>query len=76
MTPAMILAIAQLLSVALSEGVKIKELLDKAKEGGALTDEQWAAIVADVKEAEAEWDAATALGSGASPQSEPPPSGP
>ena len=62
MTPAMIMAIAQLLSIALAEGVKIKELLDKAKENSELTDEQWAAIVADVKDAGAAWDEATAAG--------------
>lgn len=57
MSPAMVTAIAYLLSEALVSGIKLRELLTAAKENPDLTDEQWASIRAEVKAAEALWDA-------------------
>ena len=57
MSPAMVTAIAYLLSEALVSGIKLSELLAKAKENPDMTDEQWASIQSEVKAAEALWDA-------------------
>lgn len=55
MSPAAITALATLLGEAASAGVSIAAILREARATGKVTDEQWAAISDEVKQAEAGW---------------------
>lgn len=58
MTPGTINAIALLLTEAIIAGNSIATILAEAKATGKVPPEQWAAIMAEIRGAEALWEAA------------------